>query len=258
MIDLSIIIVSANSAHFLLPCLQSIYSNPPQIKTEVWLVDNQSTDGTRQVALQFPEVNLVVNRERYSFAHNNNIGILLSTGRYILLLNPDTEVRQDALDIMVDFMNSHQEAGACGPKLLNPDGSLQPSCRRFPTPLAVLSRGTLLHKMRPFKYWHEKYLMSNWDHASVRGVDWVMGACLLVRRETVADVGLLDEAFRMYYEDIDWCYRIRQRGWKIYYVPRAQVMHHYQRTSAASFNRKTLFHIHSILRYFWKHRLNHT
>jgi hypothetical protein len=254
--DLSIITISTDEAHFLEPCLQSIFSNPPRVETEIWVIDNLCRDETRSVASSFPEVNLVTNRERYGFCRNNNIGILNSTGRYVMLLNPDTEVFPGTLDVMVDFMDNHPTVGACGPKVLNPDGSLQWSCRYFPTPHAVISRGTPLRNLSPFKCWHEEYIMADWKHDELRAVDWVLGACLLVRRRTIAEVGLLDERFKKYYEDIDWCYRMKQTGWNICYVPHARIMHHYQRASAMGINRNTWLHVQSILRYFVKHRLN--
>lgn len=254
MFDVSIITVSHNQAHFLESCLDSIYASSPQLTIETWVIDNCCRDNTAEVAARFAGVKVWRNRWPCSFARNNNIGILLSTGRYVLLLNPDTEVRPGALDALVSFMDLHSGVGICGPQLRNPDGTIQLSCRRFPTPGALLARGTLLGRLSLFKHWHWKYLMTEWDHMAPRRVDWVLGACLLARREAVADVGLLDERFRQYYEEIDWCRRMWRRGWEVWYIPSAQVMHHYQRASAARLSGTTVKHIRSILYYFIKYR----
>lgn len=257
-LDLSIIIIlTEGQRHFAEPCLRSIFGSPSRCQFEVLLVDNAcSEDTVGFVRSRFPAVRWIHNEVPHSYAHNNNLGMAHAQGRYILLLNLDTVVGEGALDALVQFMDQHSEAGACTAQLLNPDGSIQFSCRRFPTPLAVLARGTPLRKIYPFSAIHARYVMADWDHKDVRAVDWALGACLLVRREVVKQVGGMDERFVQYYEEIDWCYRIKRGGWQIYYVPEAQVMHHYQRASAAGLNRSTWFHARSIVRYLWKHRLN--
>lgn len=253
--DLSVIIVSYNMASFLGRCLASIYRAAPRINFEVLVVDNASTDGsTQMVRTGFPQVTLLANEMNYGFARANNQALQMSKGRYCLLLNPDTLVNPRSLDEMVEFMDHHPDAGASGCQLISPDGAIQLSCRSFPSLLAVLLRGTRLHKVynKPVA----RYLMAEWDHSSVREVDWVLGACLLLRRAALEDVGLLDEGFFLYYEDIDLCYRLKQRGWKVYYNPQVQVVHYYQRASARGIpNRLTLEHIRSVFRLFKKYPL---
>ena len=257
-LDLSIILILTDEqCQFAQPCLQSILGHPPRCRYEVLVVDNACGEDTVGfVRDRFPVVRWVHNAAPHSYAHNNNLGIAHTQGRYILLLNMDTVVGFGALDVLMQFMDQHPEAGVCSAKLLNPDGSIQLSCRRFPTPLAVLARGTVLRRAYPFSAIHARYVMADWDHLSPRSVDWALGACLLVRRDVVDQVGGMDEKFIKYYEDIDWCYRIKQQGWHIYYVPEARVTHHYQRASAAGMSHNTWLHVCSIVRYLWKHRLN--
>ncbi|MBM3155218.1 MAG: glycosyltransferase family 2 protein [Chloroflexi bacterium] len=253
--DLSVIIVSYNVANFLRGCLASIYRSAPQISFEVLVVDNASTDGSAQmVREEFPQAIFLANESNYGFARANNQALRMSKGRYCLLLNPDTLLNLSSLDEMVEFMDHRPDAGASGCQLISPDGAIQASCRMFPTMLAVLLRGTPLHKVynKPVA----RYLMADWDHSDAREVDWVLGACLLLRREALEDVGLLDEGFFLYYEDIDLCYRLKVRGWKVYYNPQIQVVHYYQRASAQGIpNRLTLEHIKSISYLFRKHPL---
>ena len=253
--DLSVIIVSYNVVNFLRGCLTSIHHAAPQISFEVLVVDNASGDGSAQmVRAEFPQVTLLANESNYGFARANNQALRISKSGYHLLLNPDTLVSQGSLDKMVEFMDHHPDAGASGCQLVWPDGAVQPSCRTFPSLLAVFLRGTRLHKLynKPVA----RYLMADWNHSSVREVDWVFGACLLLRRKALEDVGLLDEGFFLYYEDIDLCYRLKARGWKVYYNPQIQVVHYYQRASARGIlNRATLEHVKSVFRLFKKHPL---
>jgi GT2 family glycosyltransferase len=253
--DLSVIIVSYNVANFLTGCLTSIYRAASRTSFEVLVVDNASTDGSAQMVRdEFPQAILLANESNYGFARANNQALRMSKGRYCLLLNPDTLVNPGSLDEMVEFMDHRPDVGASGCQLIGPDGAIQPSGRRFPSLLAVLLRGTRLHRLcnKPVT----RYLMADWDHSSVREVDWVLGACLLLSRKALEDVGLLDEGFFLYYEDIDLCYRLKARGWKVYYNPQIQVVHYYQRASAQGIpNRLTLEHIKSIFRLFKKHPL---
>jgi GT2 family glycosyltransferase len=248
-VDMSVVIISANSARYLGPCLDSLHRSPTKANVEVLVVDNHSSDNTIALLSQFPGVVLLARHKRRTFAENNNFAIARSAGRYILLLNADTEVRPGSLDVLIGFLDDHPDCGACGPRMEYPDGSLQLSCRRFPTFGAVLARGTPLRHIQPFKSWHRSYTMADWDHRSTREVDWLIGACLAVRRNAIVDVGVLDEGYRMYYEDVDWCSRMKGGGWRVYYVPDATVMHHYQRASASSINRDTLGHARSVARF---------
>lgn len=237
-------------------CLPSIFKKPQGIDFEMFIIDNASSDGTSLlVKTEYPQVNLVCNRQKKGFASNNNQAIRQASGRYILLLNPDTIVQDGCLAEMVRFMDEHKDAGAAGCKLLNPDNTLQYNCRRFPTPKAIFLRwATNFHDhQHPLL---RDYLMMDWDHERAREVDWFLGAFLMVRREIIDRVGMLDQRFDpLYYEDVDWCYRIRLAGYKIYYNPQAVVIHRYHRESARNlFNIMTWYHIRNIIRFFLKHR----
>ena len=212
-IDTSIIIANWNAQDLLDQCLQSVYAAVSDLSCEVIVVDNGSTNGSAtMVQDRFPDVRLIRNQENRGFAQANNQGINISTGRYVLLLNSDTIVSPDAVEQMVRFMDAYPDLGALGAELRNSDGSLQPSWAQFPTLLSEMI-GRNFRVRRPFAD-GRAYL-----------VDWVGGACLMVRRQSVEQVGLLDERLFMYSEETDWCYRMAQAGWQIGYLPGARVLH---------------------------------
>ena len=258
MVDLSIIILNYRTPDLLLECLTALKRNPLAAGTsETWVVDNASGDGSVElVHTAHSDVQVLENEGNLGFAAGNNRGIERCRGRYLLILNPDTQVHPGALDELVDFMDSTPGAGAAGGQLIGLDGEVQTSCREFPNLLAVILRGTPLHRFFPDHPSLHRYLMSDWDRQTVRAVDWVLGACLIIRREAWDAVGPLDEGFFMYYEDIDWCYRARQAGWSVHYLPSAKITHHHRRESAGGpFNRLTREHIKSIIHLFRKHDL---
>jgi len=222
--QLSIIVVNYNGKDILCNCVESIYKNSPTINFEIILVDNASSDGSvEMVKKEFPEVRVLVNQENKGFSFANNRGIEMAKGDYMLLLNNDTLILPGQLDIMLNFMQEHQDVGAVGPKLLNPDGSFQLSFWPFPNLFTEFNRRIInlfaFANYRFFKDLLEKFYIKE------KEVDWVSGACLMVRRKTIEDVGILDENFFMYFEDVDWCYRIRRKGWKIYFLPTARIVH---------------------------------
>jgi N-acetylglucosaminyl-diphospho-decaprenol L-rhamnosyltransferase len=255
--DLSIVIVSWNVRDLLQKCLSSIC--PPDadnegLEIEIIVVDNASTDGSVEMVRQaFPQVILIANTDNRGFTGGNNQGIALSRGRYVLLLNPDTEVLDDALARMIAFMDAHPDAGALGPMLLNPDGSVQSSRRRFPTPATAFIESTILQSWFPrHRLLRDYYVLDKPDDAIAK-VDWVVGACILVRREALDQIGALDDGFFMYSEELDWCRRAKMAGWEAIYFPEAQVVHHREQSSEqvkvfqiVRFNR-------SKIRYFRKH-----
>lgn len=221
--DLSIIIVSWNTRDLLAQCLASIYTSSLTYSFDVWVVDNASDDGSAQMLRdEFPQVHLLANDENVGFARANNRAIRQSTGRYVLLLNPDTVVSLDAFQGLVHFMETHAGAGAAGPMLLNPDGSLQPSCHPAPTLSRELWRLFHLDSIRPYGI----YRMDAWDTHRPRDVDVVQGACLLLRRSILDQIGLLDERYYIYSEEVDLCTRIQRAGWRLYWVPTAAVVHY--------------------------------
>lgn len=223
---LSILIASWNVKECLLDCLRSIQANPPQDEFEVLVVDNGSHDGTAQaVRRSFPDVTLVANADNRGFAVANNQALAQSSGRYLLLLNPDTIVHPDALDTLIRFMDENDDVGACGPKLLNEDGTVQPSIRGFPTFRAGLYQYRPIKSLAFFRKDFERWLMEDFRYDRLADVDQPMGAALMVRRSVVPQVGALDESFFMFYEEVDWCYRIKQAGWRITFVPDATITH---------------------------------
>ena len=230
--DLSVCIVNWNTRDDLARCLASLPPAPNGWTYEVWVVDNGSQDGSREmVATRFPAVHLLCNPANVGFSAANNQALRACQGRYALLLNPDTLVHDRALERLVGFLDRHPEAGVVGVKLLNPDGSLQYSCRTFPTWGAVLFRGTPFGRLLPRNRATPSYLMQDWAHDEVREVDWVSGAGMALRRVLWEQIGLLDERFFMYCEDMDFCWRVRQAGGRVLYFPGAVVTHVIGRSS---------------------------
>lgn len=228
---LSILIVSWNTRALLQACLESIYANPPVAPFEVLVVDNASQDGSQEmVRSRFPQVRLNASAENLGFAGGNNRAYMDSCGEYVLMLNPDTEVRPGALQTLVDFLDRYPQAGGVGARLLNADGSMQPSCSPEPTLRREFARLFHLPGVRPDGY----YTMDGWALDQPRPVDVLLGACLLLRR-TALDAqavspsnptGLLDEDYFVYSEEVDLCYRLKGSGWLLYWEPRAQVVHY--------------------------------
>lgn len=211
--DLSVIIVNWNTRALLADCLNSVAAGAGSLAVETVVVDNASgDDSAAMVRARFPLVRLIENAANEGFARANNQGLRASTGRYQLLLNSDTVVWPDALARMTAFMDAHPRVGALGAELRNPDGSLQPSWAAFPSLLSEIS-GRNFRVRRPY------------PGSEAFRVDWVGGACLMVRREAADQVGLLDEAIFMYTEETDWCYRLARGGWEIVYLPGACVTH---------------------------------
>jgi hypothetical protein len=225
--ELSVIIVSWNVSDLLQQALRSLYEHWENHETlEVIVVDNASTDDTvQQVADHAPEATLIVNHENRGFTASNNQGLEAARGDFLLLLNPDTEIRGDALRTMVDTMRRHSEVGLLGPKLLNADGTVQSSRRRFPTLPILFLESTWLQSITP-RSMLVHYYMKDQPDTDYHQVDWVTGAAMLTRREVVQDVGGLDEGFFMYSEELDWCRRIREAGWSIAYTPAAEIVHY--------------------------------
>ncbi|MCS7187152.1 MAG: glycosyltransferase family 2 protein [Armatimonadota bacterium] len=235
---LSIVIVSWNVREDLRECLQSLLGTGDRglgsgkLDFEVIVVDNASSDGTAEmVKREFPQVKLIVNEENLGFTKANNIGIRQSRGKYILLLNPDTIVKPNALRALVECAEAHPDAGIIGAKLLNPDGSIQRSARSFPDIGAGLFRNTFLGRLFPNNPFVRRYLLTDFSYDEVREVDWVSGAAMLVRREVFERIGLLDESFWAYCEDVDLCWRAWQAGFKVLFCPSAVIVHKIGRSS---------------------------
>ncbi|MBI4744267.1 MAG: glycosyltransferase family 2 protein [Actinobacteria bacterium] len=224
--DLSIIIINWNTKSMLFDCLTSIFNSNPTVTCEVIVVDNFSTDGSvEMVKSKFPSIVLIENSENLGFCKAANKGIRKSVSENLLILNSDTKIFTGTLDTLIEFAKNHSNIGAVGPMLINSDGSLQYSCRRFPS----FIMGTIhafLGFISPSNSYTKSYMMTDWDHKTEREVDWISGAAMFLRKEAVLDIGLFDENYFMYVEDVDICYQLWKKGWKVYYCPQAKVMHY--------------------------------
>ena len=251
---LLITLINYKTTDLLVKCLDSLKNQKIQTDCRIVVVDNHSQDGgVERLHQEYPDVTVIANNSNDGYARAVNQAIRTFESDYILLLNPDIEVKSGAIDSMVSFLNETPDAGIVGGKLLNPDGTLQYSCRTFYTLSTILFRRTFLGKMFPNSKILTRHLMSDWDHNSVRDVDWMLGACLMIRRKALRDVGLMDERFFLYFEDVDWCYRMKKGGWSVCYLPDAVMVHHHQRQSAKGFiNRTLLFHIMSMFHFYDK------
>lgn len=226
MLDLSIIIVNWNGKDLVRRCIEAVRATTERIRYEVIVVDNNSSDGSQEfIRSAFPDVTLIENTDNAGFAHANNQGMAVATGRYLLLLNSDAFVNPGTLDAMVAFMDAHPEAGMSACKLLYEDGRLQPSAYAFPSLRTELYTAFQLDKLFARSREFGQYLMTWWDFDDVRPVDSVMGAFMLARREAVEAVGPMDESYFMYSEEVDWCFRFRRAGWQILYNPAVTTVH---------------------------------
>ncbi len=234
MMDIGIVIVNYNTRELLQRCLETVFASQG-LTFRVCVVDNASTDDSAAlVARAFPQVLLLENEENLGYPAANNQGLRAlgfeqsgdAVPRYALLLNPDTEVPSDGLARMVAFMDDHPQVGVAGPKLVQPNGSLDLACRRsFPSPEVSFYRVTGLAHLFPKSRRFGRYNLTYLDPDQETEVDSVVGAYMQVRREAIQRVGLLDDSFFMYGEDLDWAYRIKAAGWKVYYTPAVTVLH---------------------------------
>ena len=253
--NLSIIIVNYNSGKYLKRCIASLKEFPSHYPREIIVIDNASKNGDLSDFQEaHPEVHLIKNAKNEGFARANNQAISKSRGKYVLLLNPDTRILKNGMDGLVRFMENHPGAGAAGPALLYPDGTRQPSCRRFPTPLNFFfGRNSLLTRWFPRNSLTLSYLNLNLDDQKITEVDWITGACMILRREAFQKVGGFDEAFFLFVEDADLCYRLRQEDWKIFFVPTAQAIHQFGVSTRYRSRLSMKDHNRGMYRFFLKH-----
>jgi len=225
---LSIIIVNYNVKEFLEQALQSIQKATVNLDAEVFVVDNHSVDeSVKMVRRKYPWVQLIVNEQNAGFAAANNQALQQARGDYLLVLNPDTLVQEDTFATMIDYLDEHPDVGMAGCKILNPDGTLQLACRRsFPTLRVALPKIFGLSRLFPRSKVFGKYNLTYLDPDQETSVDAVSGSFMMVRSKAMEQVGLLDESFFMYGEDLDWCYRFKQAGWDIKYVPDTKIIHY--------------------------------
>lgn len=229
--DVSVIIVNHNTKRLLHDCLRSLAAEAGYISIQTIVVDNGSADGSPEmVKAEFPETVLIRNSGNEGFAKPNNQGLHVATGRYCLLLNSDTVVKTKGIAGMVRFMDSHDDVGACGPRLVNPDGSLQRSVRSFPSLWRHFCDMSGLENLFPRSPVFGNF-ETRFSYDRTVEVDQPMGAALMVRSEILDSVGYLDEQFVIYYNEVDWCSRIRSAGWKIYFVHTAEIIHYGGKTT---------------------------
>jgi hypothetical protein len=244
-LDLSIIIVNYNVKEFLQNLLHSITKSASNIQYEIIIVDNASDDGSVEfIKEKFPDVKLIANKKNLGFSKANNLGLKIALGKYILLLNPDTLLREDTLQKMIDFFESTSDAGLAGCKILNPDGSLQLACRRsFPGPWTSFCKVTGLSSIFPKSKIFARYNLTYLDENQTYEVDAISGSFMMMRKEVYEKVGGFDEEFFMYGEDLDLCYRIQKAGYKVYYVHDTQIIHYKgESTKRSSFDETKVFY----------------
>ncbi|MGQ9630516.1 MAG: glycosyltransferase family 2 protein [bacterium] len=253
--DVSIIIPSWNTRELLRGCLKSIRGNVRGVDCEIIVVDNASSDGSADmVRSEFPEVRLIENSENLFFAKANNQGASIARGKYLLLLNSDTEILPGAVEEMFGFLEKNSQVGGVAPKLLYPDGRLQRFVRSFPSFIALLMQYAGLDARYPRHPVAGRYLMGYWDFDDTREVDQPAASCLMVRRDLYDSLGGFDERFPMFFNDVDLCYRMKRAGWKIYYLHTAEVIHHYSQSVRKEYSKNAAWLVEGEWDYFRKHR----
>ncbi|HUL21111.1 MAG TPA: glycosyltransferase family 2 protein [Thermodesulfobacteriota bacterium] len=251
-VTLSIIIVSWNTREYLLSCLESIFEEGDAKVWEVIVIDNRSADGSGcEAEKRFPEIHLIENEKNLGFAKATNQGLKRAAGKYVLLLNPDTRMKSGAVERLILFMNAFPKVGVAGVQLLNSDGSRQNSIANFPSLATELLNKSLLRWLFP-KCFPGKEM----DYPEPIEVDSVIGACMMVRREAMEQVGLLDEDYFLFLEETDWCYRMKRAGWKIYHVPQAGVYHFQGRSAEKDKKRARIEYYASRYHFFKKNKGN--
>ena len=265
--DLSIIIVSWNVRDLLRKCLRSVNSQQSTVHrplftarrdrspfTEIIVVDNASRDGTvEMLRAEFPDARVLANAENAGFTRANNQALAIAQGRYLFLLNPDTELRPGALQTLYDYAEAHPRVGIIGPQLFYGDGSVQSSRRRFPTLATAFLESTKLQQWFPRNRVLTRYYMNDTRDDATQEVDWINGSAMFVRRAVHDQLGGLDEGFFMYSEELDWCYRAKQAGWQSVYLPAAQVTHYEGKSSEQASARRDIYFNTSKVRFFRKY-----
>lgn len=254
--ELSITICSWNTIEDTRVCLRSLEKVRGEADFEVIVLDNNSEDGSPDmVAREFPWVRLMAMERNLGFTMGQNHMLERRNGRHALLLNSDTIVHAGALAGLLEYLNAHPEVGIIGPKLLNPDGTLQYSCRKFPNPVAALFRNTPIGRLFPNNRFTREYLMQDWGHDQSREVDWVSGAALLASEALISEIGILDGDYVMYSEDVDYCWRCWAAGKKVIYLPSSVITHAIGRSTDKAPNRMIGRFHRSMFRFYRKNML---
>lgn len=250
---LSIIIVNYNAKKLLKACIESIHKETCNVLCDIWVVDNNSQDSSAaMVEKNFPEVKLIQSNENLGFAKANNMAMSRIESDCVLLLNPDTIICDNAIEKVIEFIDKKPEVGIVGCRVLNEDGTLQLACRRtIPTPGVAFFRLTGLSKLFPNSKIMAKYNLTYLDPSQSHEVDAVSGAFLMIRTKVIEEIGLLDEQFFMYGEELDWCFRAKKAGWKVMYYPHAEIIH-YKGGCSKSNSRKAAFEFYRSMYLFHK------
>jgi len=250
--DLAVVVVDYNAGEYLTACVRSVFERSGGVELEVVVVDNASKDLSGRIAKdEFPQIELIETGENRGFAAGVNVGIRATTAPYVLVLNPDAEIWEGTLAGLVKLADERPHAGAIGPMIRNSDGTVYPSGRTVPS-IGTAIGHAFLGTMRPDNRWSRAYRMADWDRTTEREVDWISGAAFLVRRSALDEVGLLDERFFLYAEEVDLFKRLREAGWSIVFTPELEVVHE-QGVSTGRSRRMHLIHSQSVYRYFEKH-----
>lgn len=255
MVDLSIIIVSWNVADLLAACLKSIIETTgDRLNLEIVVVDSASTDNTVSLIREhYPQVKFLPQVQNLGFTRCNNIGLAAASGRCLMLLNPDTEIIGDALVTMVQFLDANPDVGIIGPHTLNPDGTTQPTRRRFPTPLILFFESTWLQPYAPKSVLDSYYIADGSSDRDIIEIDWAQGSALMARRAVYEQIGGLDESYVMYSEEVDWCKRAKNAGWRVFYVGTAEIIHYGGKSTEQVIARSHILFQQSKLRYTRKY-----
>ncbi len=254
--DISIIIVNWKVRLLLKKCLDSILKYKDDLDIEIFVIDNDSKDGSpKMITTNYPEVNMIALKSNYGFAKANNLGLKRAKGKYLLLLNPDTEITKDFFKKVIKYLDKHTDIGILGPQILNPDKSKQDSVRRFPTFFSQILVLLKLKNILSNNKFLTHYLHKSFDYNKIQKVDQVMGAAFFIRRSVLDKIGLLDENFFIWFEEVDYCQRASKVGFIIKYFPKVSVIHY----GGSSFNKQLAFKNQiifnkSLLRYFKKHK----
>ncbi|MFC1617941.1 glycosyltransferase family 2 protein [Patescibacteria group bacterium] len=259
--DLSVIIVNHKTAHLLEQCINTIVAKYPELVGNFVIVDNTPTPKTSaHIKKIFPKERYIPSRKNVGFAKAINWGITNTSTKYILTVNTDVIIRDDAISKLYDYLDTHRDVAMVAPQLIYKDGTIQDSCCRFYSPKIMVYRRTFLGKFDRPKKALADHVMEDYDHKSTKDVDWVVGAAMMIRRQAIDDIGLMDERYFLYLEDVDWCRRFWENGWRVVYYPEAKMTHYHARESAEQygflsiFNKLTRIHIKSGIKYFWKYR----
>lgn len=261
--ELSMVIVNYKNYALTIECIESVLKTVKNICYEIIVVDNDSpNESYEKLKGKYGDINnirVIKNDNNAGFGAANNLGAELSTSKYILLLNPDIIVLDNAIEIMLDKLKSDDTIGLVSGKLLNKDGSTQASCRRILPFNQFLASRTPLSKITS-KEKKEKindiYIMSDYDHTTEKVVDWVMGACMLMEKEYFFKLGGFSKEYFMYFEDVDLCYKVKKSGKKVLYLPEAKMIHLHNQESTKKLNKMSLIHLQSMIKFYYKYKMN--